>query len=427
MNGKSCCQPASVPRQVPLGVHRWNFWVSGVEAALYIAALQLIGPMTLIPFLFKRAGINSCWLGLFTMSMLITSLGSPFGAAMAGGREWKKPFCVRTGALQRLPFVLFPLGVMLLFDAPIGLLVVLVGAYTLSFFFCGITGAIWPVVITNGTRETSWGKLMSIRDVLGAALGLAMTSMVWTVNRSLLPPANYIFLGWLGVGLLFVSLYVASRFREVPLQRDRVHSTGGLFATIRRLRRILREDRRVGWLALGRVLRSFGFFVGTYMTAMFIDRCGLTDKDMWIPVLAFTIFRIVTGTAAGWFVDYVGAKPALVLSAALVSCNALILFFAGSIPAFLTAFFVGSLCGSLLESAWVPLLVRLAPSERAPDYLSTLALTTAPGLIVVSVLGILLVRLTGYGPICLVSCAGTVAATLVFFFKVPHIRRAPVS
>jgi len=416
---------ACMASPLPLGLHRRNFWVAGSEAAIYIASLQLVGPMTMIPFLFKRVGIASHWLGLFTISALIMAVGTPLGSAIAGGRAWKKSFCVRTGFFQRLPFILVPIGAMFWFDRPVTLLLLLAVAWALSSFAAGCASPIYNVVITNGTRETSWGRLMSTRHVLGAVLGFGLTGFVWCVNRAVPPPSNYIVLGWTGFGLLYVSLYVFTRFREVPIRQELVRDTGGLLGTVREIRSIWREDARVRWFVFGRILRSFGYVLGTYMTAVAIVRCALTDKDMWIPVLAFSVARVLTGSVAGWFIDRFGAKPALVLSALLISGGSLMIMSVRSIPSFLAVVGVCSLAGSLLMNGLPTMAVKMTSRDRVPAYLSTLSLASAPGVMLVALLGMFLVWRTGYEVVFWLSSAGTLVAAAVLYVKLPHIKHAP--
>ncbi|MBI4556277.1 MAG: MFS transporter [Candidatus Hydrogenedentes bacterium] len=411
------------PAELPLNVHRWNLWVSGTEAAIYIAAADMMGPMTLIPFLFNRTGIDNSWLGLFTISALLLALGGPVGTAIAGGRERKLSFCIKVGILQRLPFFLVPIGATFFFSSPYVLLVLFVLAWAASNFVGGICAPLYQVVITNGTRESSWGMLMSLRYVLAATGGLITTGFVWWANRTFILPHNYIVIGWAGVAMLFVSLYIVSQLHEVPTAQVSGRSEP-LSETVRQMGRILRDHASTRWLILGQFFRAFGFLLGTYMTAVLIERCHLTEEEMWIPLLLSTLPAIAAHMAAGWLVDHWGAKPALVLSSLLVAVNSFYATYCYSMPAFVVLFLSGMFGGSLMANAWPTLLTKQAPASGRPLYFSTVSLATAPGNVAVMLAGIYLVRVAGYNVVFDISAVGALISAVIFYAKLPHIRTA---
>lgn len=418
--------PFSETCDIPAETHRWNLWIFGSEAAIYTTAVSLMGPMALFPFLFQQTGINSSYLGLFTAANLIMALGGPVGSSLAGGREWKLSFCVRVGLLQRVPFLLVPFGVAFLYTRPAVLLWVLVAGWTISNFFTGVNAPVYQTVLTNSIRERWWGRMMALRNILGATTGLLATALVWAVNHRYTFPHNYTLLGVIGVLMLFTSLFVVSRIREVPLATAMTFGKTSFAGEVRNMVDILHRDRRVRWLVLAYVARSCGFFLGTYCTAVFIERCHLTDAQMWIPVILGSVPTIFVNLISGWLVDRYGPKPALVLSALLVAINAIFVTYCYSMWMFFVFFPSIAFGGSLLMSAWPTLLMKMAPPNRRPLYFSTVSLAAAPGSILVSVAGIVLVRFGGYDAAFYMSAAGGVLAALLFYTKLQNIRQAPI-
>ncbi|MDQ1255507.1 MAG: hypothetical protein QG656_98, partial [Candidatus Hydrogenedentes bacterium] len=239
------------------------------------------------------------------------------------------------------------------------------------------------------------------------------------------PPHNFILLGWLGVSRLFVSFYVVSRIREVPLPADRTFGRQSMGDAWRETYRILRHDSRVGWLVAARTFRTCGFLIGTYMTAVFIERCGLTNEQMWIPVVLATVPQIVNHIVSGWFVDRFGAKTAQTLSAFLVFLNSIQLFYCDTVGAFVVLYICTGFGGSLLMNSWTPLMMKLAPPATRAAYASTVTLAAAPGSVAVAILGMVLVYYSGFDHVFYVSMAGGLIASLLFFFKVPNLLQAP--
>lgn len=411
---------------IPLPVHQWNYWVSSFECALFVMATNMIGPMTLIPFLFKQTGIDSSYLGLFTISTLIVALSGPIGSAWMSGQRRMLPFCVAVGLFQRLVYVMVPLGVVYFHGKPAPLLWVLAAVWMISGFIGGIATPTFMVMITNGTRERWWGRLMGMRSLLGAASGLAASVLVWIVNRVSTYPDNYTILGWIGVALLFGSLYGVSRFKEVLVPNTQTPSESGFAKEWARTLQIWQSDPRVRWIVLGRTFRSFGFFTGTYITAMFIERCGLTDSVMWLPVVLFSVSDMATNYLSGRIIDQFGPKPALVLSSLMVAFSAAFLTQCYTLLPFMICIPVLSLGGSLINNGWPTLLLKMtSPGDRAA-YFSSISLLSAPPSILVSVAGVFLVQWLDYNPTMWISAVGGLFAALVFQIKLTNIQRAPM-
>ena len=173
--------------------------------------------------------------------------------------------------------------------------------------------------------------------------------------------------------------------------------------------------------------RVSGFFVGTYMTAVFIERCALTNTQMWIPMVLSTLPQIGIHVIAGKFVDHYGVKPATVLSAFMLVLNALFIVHCYSLTAFVILFTTAGFGGSLLVNSWGPLLMKLAPAELRPAYFTTVSLAAAPGSVAITVLGIVMVRYTGFDYVFYISAVGGAIASVLFLVKLPHIRSAPTS
>lgn len=313
----------------------------------------------------------------------------------------------------------------MLFDRPTALLWVLVGAWIASNFIGGVVEPVYHVMITHSTRESWWGRLIGTRNILAAAAGLVTASIVWRVNLALpVPPRNYIVLGGIGVVMLFASFYLISRIREVPTPKAWLRDGESILAALNSLRRILRDDTRVRWLVIARVIRSAGFVLGTYYTAVFITRCHLTEGQMWLPLALTCVSEIAAHTLGGWFVDRFGAKPALVVSAVLVFANSMLIMRCYSMAAFILLYPSLSLGGSLISNGWPTYMLKLAPGESRAAYWSAINLASAPGSVVMSLAGVLLVRLYGFEYVFYLSAAGGLFSAFLFYWKVPHVRSA---
>jgi predicted MFS family arabinose efflux permease len=241
------------------------------------------------------------------------------------------------------------------------------------------------------------------------------------INEAYEPPGSYMRLGWVGVAMVFASLFFVWILKEAPIRQERAHGSEGARASWQRMVGILREDSRVRWVIAGRIFRSAGFLVGVYITAVFIERCGLDEEQMWMPVIMTTVPGAAAFLFSGWFVDHFGVRLASVFSGLLLCATSVALFWTYNVTAFIVLFAFLALATTLMASSWMPMLMKLAPEETRPAYVSTINLAAAPFTALFLVAGIIMVQYTGFEYIFAVPAVGGILSAAVFYFKLPHI------
>ncbi|MFP6616789.1 MAG: MFS transporter [Candidatus Hydrogenedentota bacterium] len=402
--------------------HRWNFHLFGWEVALHSAGVRMIGPMVLIPFLFYEVGIHVSWLGLFPIARNMMSLTGPIGAAWGGGLEQKKRYCIRWGIVHSLPFVLVPVGIIFFFERPSVLLCILVLAWILAHLGQGLFESVKQTVMVNSIQEAWWGRMMGYRQVMTAVVGIAASGLLWLLNKHVAPPTSYVYLSWAGVFLMAVSLIIFSQIREVPAEKKHVRPRKSWRTSWGMVGHLWSRERPVRWLVYGRWARCTGMFINTYVTVVFMEQCGLTSSDMWLPVLLITIAEILSFALASWFVDRIGAKTAMVLSGFLMAANAILMMVNTSIWGFVLLFPFLTLAQGLMRSGWPTLVMKMAPVEERADYHAAVNLSVLPGMYLAFASGIVLVRYTGFDVIFYVTLIGSLLGSLCFYIGLPNTR-----
>ncbi len=402
-----------------------NLGYAGGDAAFYGLGLNMMAPT--LPFLFKQAGIDASWLGFIFLATFMAAFGGPIGTVWAERfTQGKMPFILLIGALHRLPYLLLPLSVLILFDKPHLLVTVVIIAWMSASFIAGFVAPVFNVVLTGSFSERWWGRMMGLRYFLVSISGLCAAGCMWCVNHLVSSPKNYILMGTAGVFFLFVSLASFSRFREVRHHVVSGDARAGVGAALRRMRAILVDDLRIRWVVLAYAMRSFGFLMGVYWVAFFIERCHLTQTQMWIPLLMTAAPEPFAHMISGWAVDRFGVKRILLFSSFLVFVNSILLINCHSLIAFVLLFPAGVLGGSLWNMAWPMLMLKLAPRSRRSDYFATLSLATAPFGIGATLAGFWVLRHFGYVAVFCLSSLGGLLAMLLYFFTLPDIREAPL-
>jgi len=406
--------------------HWRNFHLFGWEVALHGAGVRMIGPMVLIPFLFSEVGIHVSWLGLFPIARNMMSLTGPIGAAWGGGLERKKGYCIRWGIVHSLPFVLVPIGIILFFDRPTLLLCVLVVAWILAHLGQGFSESVKQTVMVNSIREEWWGRMMGYRQVMTAVVGVGVSGLLWVLNQRYGPPESFVYLSWIGVFFMGISLLVFAQVREAPAEKTHVRGRKPWRKSWGMVGILWRRERSVRWLVYGRWARCTGMFVNTYVTVVFMERCGLTSSDMWLPVLLITVAEILSFALASWFVDRIGAKTAMVLSGFLMAANAVLMMVSTSVWGFVLLFPFLTLAQGLMRSGWPTLVMKMAPVGERADYHAAVNLSVLPGMYLAFAAAIVLVRFTGFEVIFYVTLIGSLLGSLCFYIGLPNTRSMTV-
>ncbi|MFP6581816.1 MAG: MFS transporter [Candidatus Hydrogenedentota bacterium] len=405
--------------EIPTNTHWRNFHIFGWEVALHNAGVRMIGSMVLIPFLFVEVGIHASWLGLFPIARNLMSLTGPIGAAWGGGLEHKLGYCVRWTIVHCLPFILIPIGVLLFFDQPTTLLIVLVIAWIFAHLGQGLVESVKQTLMVNSIREEWWGRTMGYRQVMTAVVGIAASGVLWWINQRYDEPQNFVMLGWMSIGMMAASLLLLSRLKEVPAEAKAIRPRKPWRESWGMVFEIWKRDRAVRWLVYGRWARCTGMFINTFVTVVFMQRCGLTTEDMWLPVLLITVAEILSFALASWFVDRIGSKTAMVLSGFLMAANALLIMQSNSIWGFVILFPFLTLAQGLMRSGWPTLVMKMAPVEQRADYHAAVNLAVLPGMYLAFASGIALVRYTDFDIIFYITLVGSLVGSLCFFIGLP--------
>src|SRR5262245_29603739 len=96
-------------------IEKRNFRINVLEGALFIAGGSLLSPQTVLPALILRLGGGAIEVGLISV---ITWFGlflpQIFAARHTQSLQWKKPWAIRFGLIQRLAVLLIAVVVFLL-------------------------------------------------------------------------------------------------------------------------------------------------------------------------------------------------------------------------------------------------------------------------------------------------------------------------
>lgn len=404
---------------IPSKTHWRNFHIFGWEVALHNAGVRMIGPMVLIPFLFAEVGIHASWLGLFPIARNLMSLTGPVGAAWGGGLEHKLGYCLRWTIAHFVPFTLIPIGVIFFYDQPQTLLIILVIAWILAHLGQGLVESVKQTLMVNSIREEWWGRTMGYRQVMTALVGIAASGVLWLINQRYSEPQNFVALGWLSIGMMVAALLLLSRLKEIPAEPKSIRARKPWSQSWAMVFDVWKQDRVVRWMVYGRWARCSGMFINTFITVVFMEKCGLTSEDMWLPILLITVAEILSFALASWFVDRIGSRTAIILSGLVMAGNAVLIQYSNSIWGFVFLFPFLTLAQGLMRSGFPTLVMKMAPPNQRADYHAAVNLAVLPGMYLTYITGIALVRFTGFDVIFHLTLIGSLLGSLCFYVGLP--------
>lgn len=407
---------------IPKATHWRNFHLFGWEVALQQAGVRMIGTLVLIPFLFSEIGIHASWLGLFPMARNAMSITGPIGAARAGNLRHKLGYCLRWGIIQRLPFLLVPLVLYFFFGHPEVILVVLVTVWVLAHLAQGLSESVKQAVMVTSIRESWWGRLLGYRQAMSAVIGVAASGVLWWLQGHYETQSAYLALSLLAVVCMALSVITFSQIKEVSLEspeapaKKKAQGSWGMTAAL------WKSDLHVRWMIYGRWMRCTSMFINTFVTAVFMERCGLKVTDMWLPFLLITVSEIISFSLASWFVDKAGAKTAMNISGILMAINALLIMHSDSILGFVILYPLLTLTQGLFRSGWPTMLMKMAPPAERANYHAAVEFATLPGRYLTYIVGIALVRYTDFDFIFYLTLLGSLLGSLFFYFGLPDTK-----
>ena len=317
----------------------WNFTVNVLDNMFYALAISLVSQETIMPLLVSRLTDSPIAVGLipaiFSLSFLLPQL---LVANHAQGLRRKLPFVLLlSGLLQRLPYPLIGLALLLFAVEAPGLALVL--------FFIGIACA----ALGGGVVTPAWfsmiGKVVPLRrrgiffglaDGGGLLLGVAGAYFVGRILDAVDYPGNFTLLFLIAGVPLAISWFALSLTRE-PESED-IQPAVPLRHYLKQLPAVLREHdnyRRflVGYALLRLSMMSVGFYI-----ILANLRFDLSGADIGLINAIYIGTQAVMRLTFGWLGDRWGHKRNLVFSAASMALAAVIALNSSSVLGLIPAF-----------------------------------------------------------------------------------------
>lgn len=415
--------------QAEVGRHfRRNYAAHSLEGGLYIGGVALIHPQTVAPRMIESLG-GPDWLIAAAPILLMVGFFTPslFLTHRLERLRFLKPFVMRLGALQRLPYLLVGLALLLANEGDRWLLPLVVLAPLFSGLAGGVSITAWREYVAKSIPVQKRASLWAVRFVLGGLLGVGAGQLVALVlhGHTQLRAYGLLHLGVFAFMTASYAVFAFTREPNLPSTRQSAEKTWWGYA--RSMRKIVRDDPR-----MISYLTSRALFSGLFVVLPFLGLRALqvlhADDAFLGQLLMFQMLGSVVGNLMGGFLgDRGGGRGVMLLSLAgsvLVAAASPVL---NSALGFQLEFLALGWAIGLGSVGVATLDLEMSGFAQRMSYQTVIGLSHLIGLIGAVAIAALVRQLTSsFGVLAWIS-ASLLLGSLLLLSRLPEPRRAPLA
>lgn len=290
-----------------------NFRRHIVEGTLYISTNALISHQILLPALIQRLGGSDVLVGSWPIVVYLAFfLPQVISANNSGTAQYRKPFVIKFGLIQRLNLLLLAFVVAVWGEtSPTFTLLILFLLFISNQMTAGYVSPIWMDFFAKTTSPENRGRLVGWRISFAAILGL-INGLILTLLMTLLSyPYNYA--SAIGLSFLF-------QFSSLLVQRKIVEeSPSVLLQPVRfselftRMHSLVAGNILFRKFLIASSLMTLSFSAAAFFTVDAIQQFDLPESAIGIFTVLTIIGQILSGVGIGWIADMKGTKIALII------------------------------------------------------------------------------------------------------------------
>lgn len=392
-----------------------------LDGVSFFIGMLFISFDQVIPVYLKTLGAPTAAVALIPLMLdLGINLPAVFVASKIEKMPRRKPFVIRVGILQRIPWMMLAVTSLLFAVTRPGLMSVLVlvgvGGFALA---TGISMPGFFFFVANLVPKQRRGRVFAIRAVGSYVFGLVAGTFVSRILDGIAFPASYALLFTIASAFTWVSLISIVLLRESPTEPPkREHS---LRETFRRLPDILLKNRNFRRYLIGRILHGTAFAGTSYYAVSLVSRFALSDAAVGTFTTITAVTFVVVNPIIGALADRYGYRILFVISSAFLFVGHLL----GALP---VPYFVAL---ATIVAAATARSVRLmgdsnmtldfCDEAEVPTYISAAGLIVGPASLVILAIGAIAEH-AGFTTLFIVAAitAALSFAQFAFFVREPR-------
>lgn len=356
---------------------RWNFVANVMDGALFSFALSFVSVHTILPVLVKNIGGGNVAVGMIPVVWIVGfNVPQVLVAHRVQRQAFKKSLLLRTAMVQRVPWLLLALVMLLAVDH---LAVDLSLALFFAVFAMAAVGGslnlpVWFDLIAKLTPVTLRGRLFGTRMLLGSLFGVIGGWASALVLGAFAYPGSYAVLFGLAFAAMMISYVCLLCLRETePSERSEQ-----LPVSVATLVTTLRTQKAFRTFLIGDSLLTISTMGTAFYAVAGIQRFALSNASAG----AFTMVMMATGMGAsvllGVAADRFGHKINLLIAAGAVLCGSLGALAAPSVELYMAVFVCAAVALTAAQVSRLPFLAELVHETDRPRLIAVANLVTSP-------------------------------------------------
>lgn len=364
-------QAASPAQNEP--VYKRNFFFFLTDNILFMLAMSIIGPSTLIPDFIRQLTRSEVLIGLSsTLFEVGWTLPQLFIARLIVRFARKKWWFIGPNIPVRFVMLIFA-GVTVLLgkDRPESILIAFLICYLIAAIGDGLVGVPWMDLVGTSLNNTWRARMFGFTAALTGLLMLGISPLIGYIlgGVGLAFPNNYA-LVFAFAGVLFVISIIPPMFiHELPGGKavEKIAPFGEFFPA---LGRVLRDDRSFRNMLIAKLFTSLFLMAGPFYIGFATVQLGLSSTVAVPTLLAMqTIGALIGSVAISWLMArssllYIRVALAVGL---LLPISALLASVLGPIPLYV-GFLISGMALSNLWMGYQNFVIGHANADQRPTY-----------------------------------------------------------
>jgi MFS family permease len=341
----------------------------GADMTLFMAALGLIGPTTLVPLFVSKLTDNPLAIGALTTALQLGWLSQVFAAGYLEQSARKRPWLLVFGGLERLPALGLTVSALAL--QSVGAAGVLALIYLCRFgqtLAGGPAAATWLDYVARTVPAQRRGRFLGISTMLGNLLGVAGAGLAALLLDRLSFPLG--FAACFGLAFLMLVGGYLPLFWVVEPPGPPPRSPRPLREQLSELPSVLAADPPFRRFLTSLAATLLGTMGSTFLVVYAATQLGASDELAAWYTAALLVGQVAANLLLGWLADRLGFS-AVGRASALAGAGLAVICLLASSPLWLAASFLllgVNLAGVMMAQLAGPM--EFAPSARRPTYIA---------------------------------------------------------
>lgn len=359
-----------------------NYLAHGIEGGLYMGGFRFIAAETIGPAMVASlAGPDWLTAVMPILSLFGYILPQLFMAHYIQGMTRHMPFVAMIGVLQRMPLLVAGLVLLLAGEHHRTALACVVLAPLMSGLAGGFGVNAWQELVAKTVPASRRSSLFAGRNIIAAGIGLGAGGVVAAILGRYPGVIGFGVLHLITFGFLVVSLAVFLCVRETPYFHPPTKTASSLWASLKSMPGLLRNDHR-----FGNYLLADACMAGIYIMIPFL---GIHARDILKQPEAYLGFLLMVHTAGsiagnlvgGVLGDRLGGKTPIVLSQAAFLIIGTWGIIASHSFEFLSLFFLLGAAQTWLSIGKQTVGLEISPVRLRASYLAILGAANVPAVL----------------------------------------------